>query len=531
MKPDVTTMPATTEPVPTLPDNIRLPEDLNPERYVIHLRPYLQEGHARRFEFDGEVDVHLTVKKTTKEIILHINDMTIDNSTVKLKNEAGNEMQEDVGPDNYDVPRQFFIVKAKTDLVQGKTYTLSIKYVGNLNDLMKGFYRSSYTDTNGEKRWLATTQFQATDARRAFPCMDEPGFKSKFKISITCHQNYTAISNAPQASNKTVDTDYVEFEFKETEKMSTYLVAFVVSDFDYIYNQTEKKVDMRVFAKKEAIDLGQGDYSLKAGVAILDYFGTLFGTNFPLPKQDMIAIPDFSAGAMENWGLVTYRETALLYQDGTSSTSAKQRVCLVVAHELAHQWFGNLVTPKWWYDLWLNEGFANFVEYIGIEKVEPEMDIMDQFVTADLHPTLVADSLTSSHPISVEVSHPSQIAELFDSISYGKGASVIRMMDSFLTRAKFQEGLENYLKKFAYDNAESDDLWAELTAVADKIDVKEIMDTWTKQMGYPVVMVNKTGTEATFTQSRFLLDGTTDPNEKNPFNYKWKIPLTYTTKS
>jgi len=532
--PDATTaapVVTTAPPKPTYPPHIRLPLDLEPTRYEVHLQPYLEDSDApKNFTFDGTVTVHLNVLNPTKVIKLHINEMTIDDSSISLVDDKDAPVP--TGQWNHDEARQFFELPVSTELTQGVTYKLTISYTGILNDDLVGFYRSSYLRKDGTRQYLATTQFQPTDARRAFPCMDEPGIKSVFKITIKCLKKYTAISNSPEESNKE-DGDFRITTFKDTPKMSTYLVAFVVSDFKFKESKTKNNVRVRVWAREDALDTV--DYALNAGVKVLEHFGEFFQEPFPLEKQDMIAVPDFNAGAMENWGLVTYRETALLFDPKDSSISNMQRVALVVSHELAHQWFGNLVTPKWWNDLWLNEGFASFVENIGIDYVEPDLKIMQQFVTGELQPTLVADSITSSHPISLPVSHPDQINELFDSISYGKGASVIRMMDFFLKRANLQNGLQQYLEKYKFNNTESDDLWAELTEAVKNdpdrvIDVKKVMDTWTLQMGFPVVTVDNKGTTATATQDRFLLSGSSDPKE-SPFGYKWEIPFTYTTKT
>ena len=260
----------------------------------------------------------------------------------------------------------------------------------------------------------------------------------------------TSISNMPiKSDGKGVamedDAEYVWDHYDTTVPMSTYLLAFVVSDFENeLSPPTGNGIQFRIWARKNALD--QIDYAKSIGAKMLKYFEDYFSVKYPLPKQDMIAIPDFSAGAMENWGLITYRETALLYKEGVSSRSNKQRIAIVVSHELAHQWFGNLVTPSWWTDLWLNEGFASYVEYLGVEAVQPEMKLMEQFVTMDLQSVMKIDALESSHPISIPVGHPDEISEIFDRISYAKGASIIRMMDHFLTTDTFRKGLANYLK-------------------------------------------------------------------------------------
>ncbi|XP_015519764.2 aminopeptidase N [Neodiprion lecontei] len=520
--------------------DVRLPRSVVPVFYRLELTPFIWEGN---FTFNGEVKIVVNVTEDTRNITLHAVDMKIDEAatTVQMHPPDNNgtirNRMEDVGIDKQtnDTLRQFHVIHTAGMLKAGKQYTVYIKYVGYLNDYLQGFYRSSYTVGN-QTRWIATTQFQPTDARRAFPCFDEPALKAEFEIHIARPKNMTSISNM----NGTVDTTPIvglpSYEWDRYERsvpMSTYLVAFVVSDF-----ATQRSDDGKVgvWVRSEALD--QADYSLKIAPQILKYFENYFAIDFPLPKMDMVALPDFSAGAMENWGLITYRETAMLYQEGVSTNSNKQRVATVVAHELAHQWFGNLVTPSWWTDLWLNEGFASYVEYIGMNAVEPSWKVLEQFVVHELQNVFALDALASSHPISVEVGHPDEISEIFDRISYGKGASIIRMMDHFITTNVFKRGLSNYLRERAYQSAEQNDLWDALTKQAHKdgvldksITINEIMDTWTLQTGFPVVTVNRDYNRgsATLTQERFLLQtSTTEVSDDKPL---WWIPITYTSQN
>ncbi len=357
-------------------------------------------------------------------------------------------------------------------------------------------------------RWIATTQMQPTDARRALPCFDEPAFKSVFDVEIIHRANTSALSNGIERVEKEPIGDngrWVVTKFKRVREMSTYLLAFVVSDFHYKEATTKNGVLFRVWSRPEAVENTM--YALKAGVDILNYFEEYFDFDYPLEKQDMMAVPDFAAGAMENWGLILYRETALLFDPLLNSASNQQRVAVVVSHELAHQWFGNLVTPEWWDDLWLNEGFASYVQYLGVDNIEPNWQMKLQFLVEELQPVFTEDALGTSHPVRVPVGAPSEINEIFDSISYEKGASIIRMLDNILTEDVFKEGLNYYLTERAYGNANSDDLWTVLTYADEdkgKNDVKKIMDTWTLQMGYPYVSFTRNGKTLTAMQKHFL---------------------------
>lgn len=307
--------------------------------------------------------------------------------------------------------------------------------------------------------------------------------------------------------------------------MSTYLVAVVVGEFDYVEDKTSDGVLVRVYTPKTKKE--QGQFALDVATKVLPYYFNYFGISYPLPKMDLIAIADFSSGAMENWGLVTYRETCLLVDPENTSTARKQWIALVVGHELAHQWFGNLVTMEWWDDLWLNEGYASFVEFLCVEHLFPEYDIWTQFVT-DIHiKGLELDALRNSHPIQVPVGHPSEIDEIFDDISYSKGASIIRMLHSYIGDDDFRKGMSLYLKRYSYANAETKDLWAALEEASSK-PIGDVMSTWTKQQGFPIVRVessrNGDDVELTFKQKRFLASGSADTD-----NCTWMIPLTVST--
>ncbi|XP_040569866.1 aminopeptidase N isoform X2 [Lepeophtheirus salmonis] len=517
--------------------DVRLPTHLKPELYVIRLLPFLEPGN---FTIDGHIKIDFKcIEDGSKNITLHSFDIDVNTESLVVK-KKGSDTPIGVESTNYDKEREFFITILSESLEKGVDYEMEMKFTGILGDNLKGFYRSSYkTEDTNELEYIAVTQFQPTDARRAFPCFDEPGLKAKFKITIGRLPDMESISNMPKKNEiKGLDryTGYVFDEFQESKPMSTYLVAMVVSKFEHRDELTENqdKTKFRIWARKSAMD--QTGFAKEIGPKILKYFEDFFGVKYPLPKQDMIAIPDFAAGAMENWGLITYREIALLFKEKVSSILSKQKIATVVSHELAHQWFGNLVTPKWWTDLWLNEGFASYVEYLGVEAARPELKFMDQFVYVDLQHVFGIDALESSHPISIPVKNPSEINEIFDKISYSKGASIIRMMQHFLTMDSFKKGLTKYLTELKFDAAEQDDLWRHLTEQAHideklpkTVTVKNIMDTWTLQMGYPVVTITRNYELNTLslTQERFLLN--TNGKSNDTHNYSWWIPLTFTT--
>uniref|UniRef100_A0A146LYB5 Aminopeptidase n=3 Tax=Lygus hesperus TaxID=30085 RepID=A0A146LYB5_LYGHE len=509
---------------------VRLPTSVVPHSYNLKLIPFIQQGN---FNFSGNVDITVNVTQATYNITLHSADLSIQKTSVRRVVEENAVMDED-SPDfqipirktEFDLKREFFVIHLNRPLEPGQ-YKVNIEFTGILNDALQGFYRSSYVNNN-VTWWIATTQFQSTDARRAFPCFDEPALKAKFTIHIGRPSNMKAISNMPKEGESTPVEgvrDYMWDHFRESVPMSTYLVAFTVSDFEHWSDRSFK-----VWARSQAID--QAKYALKIGPKILKHFEEYFGIAYPLPKMDMIALPDFAAGAMENWGLITYRESTMLFQDGVSASRHKQRVASVVAHELAHQWFGNLVTPSWWSDLWLNEGFATYIEHLGVEVVEPSWRTGDQFVVHELQNVLEQDAYKSSHPVSAPVSHPNEIDEIFDSISYGKGASIIRMMDHFLTTPVFKRGLTNYLNSRKFQSATQDDLWQALTdqahadnALDPEITVKEIMDTWTLKTGFPVVTVTRDYDRgsATISQKRFQYMKLSETSGSS-----WWIPLSYT---
>ncbi len=305
----------------------------------------------------------------------------------------------------YDADREFFIVYTTEMMTSGQTVELKMSFLGEVADDLAGFYRSSYVE-NGETKYLAATQFQSTDARKAFPCMDEPALKAIFNIKLGRKEDgYRTASNMPMVKNGVDpvpgEPGYVWDEFQPTEKMSTYLVAFLVSDYDFTEGGSDD-VPFRIWSRRDVLE--QTHYAAQIGPQVLSYYEDYFGIPFPLPKQDMVALTDLSFGGMENWGLITYREGYLLYEEDVTSLQNRDSIDNVVAHELAHMWFGDLVTMEWWSDLWLNEGFAEYTSYIGAEHISPDFRRLSRFLLYNNHAAYDLDAYESSHPINVEVS-------------------------------------------------------------------------------------------------------------------------------
>ena len=496
--------------------SVLLPDDVHPRGYRLTLTPDFET-----FVFNGAVEIEVAVQRTTRQIVLHSAELTIQ--TVAFTQDDVIRRPEQI---QIDEGRETVTFRFAEDLREGPA-VLRISYVGNLNDRMCGFYRSEAL-VGSQKRSLAVTQFEATDARRAFPCWDEPAVKATFEVCLVIPQDRRAISNMPAVEEVPAEEGKTRVRFAETPVMSTYLLAFVVGDFDFLEACTEKGVQVRVYTpvgRKE-----QGLFALEVAVRALSFFEDYFRVPYPLPKMDLIAIPDFAAGAMENWGAVTYRETAILVDPEHSSAATRQRVAMVVAHELAHQWFGNLVTMQWWTHLWLNEGFASYLQYLAVDHLFPEWDVWTQFVFNEYGRALRLDCLVHSHPIEVEVKDPSEISEIFDAISYSKGAAVIRMLAALLGGEALRKGLHLYLTRHAFANATTEDLWRAFAEASGK-PVKEVMDTWTRQTGYPVVFLEAGVDEAAsprLRQSRFLA-GRSSGRDESEQGLGWWVPVTVQT--
>ena len=413
---------------------------------------------------------------------------------------------------SYNEHTQTTKVAIENVIAKGTKAQLEMKFTGQLNDKMAGFYRSTYKNPDGTEGILATTQMEPTDARRAFPCFDEPALKAEFTINLIADKKLTCLSNMDVASETDISGTKKIVKFNKSPPMSTYLVAFIVGELNYI-ETNEFRLPIRVYAPPSQ-DIEHGRFSLDLAAKTLAFYEKQFDSQFPLPKMDMVAIPDFSAGAMENWGLITYRVVDLLFDEKTSGASTKERVAEVVQHELAHQWFGNLVTMDFWDGLWLNEGFATWMSWYSCNIFYPEWNVWQSYVTDTLQGALSLDSLRSSHPVEVPVKRADEINQIFDAISYSKGSCVLRMISKYLGEDVFMEGIRAYLKKHAYGNTQTGDLWAALSQVSGK-DIGKVMDVWTKHVGYPVVTVTENEADKTIhvKQNRLLRTADVKPEE------------------
>ncbi|XP_041356333.1 glutamyl aminopeptidase-like [Gigantopelta aegis] len=503
---------------------IRLPKALVPGHYDLRLKIDLTN-----FVFSGSVNISLYVNRSTRFVMFHRSSLLgILEKHVRVV-PLGRFPRRHIKRQFYEKRYQFHVLELNGELPVGSEYSLQIgDFRGRIIQNLRGLYKSTYKTRDGTERALAASQLQSTDARRVFPCFDEPDFKATFKTTIIHQPGYNALSNMPVYRSSVLTSGWLKKEFLSTPIMSTYILAFVVADFKSRNYSFNNGYEFRVWAQPEAYS--QTEHAMDFGIKAYEFFTEYFNISDVVPKADHVAVPDFSAGAMENWGLVIYRDTALLYDSEVSSSSNKYMVTLIVAHEIAHSWFGNMVTMKWWDDLWLNEGFASILMYFAMDNTYPEWNVFPTQVVEDMFPVMVKDAMVTSHPVSADIKDPDEIHQYFDVISYCKGMAVLRMMQDFIGWDSFRRGLQMYIRKFKFKNAESYQLWQTFTeAVNNTFIIKEIMDTWTKQSGYPVVTVREVNGSYSLEQSRFLLNPEeADPEDSNPFGYKWYIPFTYT---
>ncbi|KAF3426305.1 LOW QUALITY PROTEIN: hypothetical protein E2986_13349 [Frieseomelitta varia] len=490
----------------------RLPTSITPNSYNISINTNLTE--LDNFTFTGSVDIDAIVMSRTKTITLHSVDLIHQN--IRL---YANDKVIPIAETNIHEKYDFLVIHLSEEVQVGQRLSISIEFTGHMNEEeMRGLYRSWYIDNNGKKRWLAATHMEPVGARKMFPCFDEPAIKANFTMNVLIPQEYNATSNMPiKSSSSNKNTRSITFE--ETPKMSTYLVALVISDFTSV-----KEGIYEVLVRQNAIE--NGKFALSIMKPLVSYFEGILHIPYQLPKLDMVALPDFVSGAMENWGLLTYKERNLLFDRELSTAASKQSIANVIAHEIAHQWFGNLVSPKWWKYLWLNEGFARYFQYFAMHPENTKWSVEGQFVVEQVHSALEVDSSASTHPMTHDVWSPTQIRGIFDTISYGKAASVIRMMENMLGTKSFHEALEIYLRKRKYDVATPEDLF---DAISEKIEdeeiknsIPDIMNSWTIQSGYPVVQAIQNGNHLVLSQQRFFLDPEDSSTES------WHIPITWT---
>ncbi len=472
------------------------------------------------------------VLEPTKAITLNTLNLELFKATLVVDHAKSNEAYETTDF-SYDIKQQRATITFPHESQLSQKGVLTIDYAGQLNHDMAGFYRSQYKPAapaaasvprDDNFHYMLSTQFESCDARRAFPCFDEPNLKSTFDFSIEIPDDQVALSNMPVKSETPAGPGKKLIAFERTPVMSTYLLAWAVGDFEYIEAMTErryngKQVAVRVYTTRGLVE--QGRWALEHAPKYIDFYSEKFEIDYPLPKSDILAVHEFTHGAMENWGLVTYRTTAILFDEERSEARFRNRIAYVVAHELAHQWFGNLVTMDWWDELWLNEGFATWAGWLATESLHPEWEVWAQFVNEGMESALKLDSIRASHPIQVPVRDALDVNQVFDAISYLKGCSIIRMLANHLGVDTFLKGVAIYLKKHKYGNAKTTALWAALSTASGQ-DVEALMAPWIEKVGFPVVRVSEEPGQISIQQSRFLSTGDVKPEDDTT---TWWVPL------
>jgi len=474
--------------------------DLQNIHYDIRLKPDLND-----FRFEGSVEIGFEVTEPLMEILLNVLELTIQCCRVRVVNQWVEI--------DFEVDTQKEILKLSFPQELRGEIEIKIDYTGLINDRMAGFYRSQYK-INGENHYIAVTQFEESDARQAFPCFDHPLKKATFDLELVIDQSLKAISNAKILEERYIEDQRKAVRFERTPKMSTYLLFWGVGDFEFL-EEEEDDILLRVAAIRGRAKYGV--FGLEFGRKTLHYAENYYGLKLPFKKLDLIAIPDFAFGAMENWAAITFRENLLLHYPGITSRSGKERICEVIAHEMAHQWFGNLVSPSDWKYLWLNESFATYFGYGMVDYYYPEWGIWQQFLNNQTDVALNRDALHETIPIEIPGGEHVVINSSTAPIIYNKGGSILRQVKAYLGEEAFQDGLKYYLQKHAYACASSHDLWEAMEEVADK-PIIEIMKSWVNQPGYPVVEVERQENQLILHQKRF----TYLPNH---YDQEWLIPV------
>uniref|UniRef100_A0A1I8C2U7 Peptidase_M1 domain-containing protein n=1 Tax=Meloidogyne hapla TaxID=6305 RepID=A0A1I8C2U7_MELHA len=504
-------------------EELRLSGELYPIWYNLTMKIFVPGFGAQIYDennltFNADLLMKFRVEQSTRRIELNALKLSFDRQNLgkyQLDLVDVSDLNNSKSTPKVIEVRVFFELDGT--LEKGEHFLFRIPYSGPIASKLSGLYLTTYTTLAGEHKCAAVTQMEPTDARRMVPCFDEPHFKAIYRLNIIHPFGSRAVSNSKEIRDgvPTDNEEWIRTDFDETLPMSSYLLALVVSDFDFVEGYTKRGIRFRIWARQDAVNFTS--YALEAGIRVLEFYEDYYGIEFPLPKQDMMAFPDFAAGAMENWGLVTYREKYLLYSPELYTAQQKMAVASVVAHELAHQWFGNLVTMRWWSDLWLNEGFATLMEYLGTDAISNgNFKMREYFIIEALDSAFDRDSRATSHPLFFEIRKAEDVSEAFDSITYSKGASVLRMIRAVMGEKSFKSGLNIYLNRFKYQNAEHSDLWDALTeavpqnlldSTGQPFNVKNFAKYWTEQTGFPVVQVKRISpNKVLLTQQRFRLD-------------------------
>ena len=470
----------------------RLPSFVVPSHYRITLEPNLDEA-----TFAGNVEIEVEIGQATDNIQINSADLQI--SSVVVRDAVGGETAASEIAHDEDMERATFTFDSE---LSSGPYTIVAEFTGILNDQLHGFYRSVFTDDDGIEHTIATTQFESTHARRAFPCFDEPAFKASYGVTLVVPEDQFAVSNGPEISRTSLGEGRKSVVFEDTMVMSTYLVAFIVGPFEATAPVDVDGVPLRIVHP-----IGKGhltDYALEAGAYALRFFTDYYGIPYPGQKLDMVAVPDFAFGAMENLGCITYREVLLLVDKSRSTEPELLRVADVIAHEIAHMWFGDLVTMEWWNGIWLNEAFATFMATMCSDNFNPDWGRWNQF-SLERSMAFDVDSLANTRPIEFEVLSPVDAEGMFDLLTYEKGGSVLRMLEQYLGEEEFKDGIAYYLNKHKYGNTETNDLWDAIEHVTQQ-PARRIMDSWIFQKGYPLVSasISDDGSTISLTQDRFL---------------------------
>lgn len=493
-----------------MPKNVkRLYREFKPEHYDLTLTTNKESS-----TFSGVVII--TGKKSgrpSQRFTLHNVGLKVTKVTIVHRDKHG---EKELVVDRINTHTKFDELRLHvSQIMYPGSYAITLHFEGKITRPMNGLY-PCFFQHDGKKDSLLATQFESHHAREVFPCIDEPEAKATFQLSLITPKDEVVISNTPVSSTQTTKNG-VKTTFETTPKMSTYLLAFVIGNLGYKEAKTRDGVVIRTYATPDNVALT--DFALETAVKVLEFYNDYFAIPYPLAKCDMIALPDFASGAMENWGCVTYREQCMLVDETNSTLATKQYVAMVVAHELAHQWFGNLVTMRWWTDLWLNEGFASWIEYLAVDTLFPEWKMWTQFIVDEQQTAMKLDALKHTHPVEVPVHHPDEIRSIFDTISYSKGASVIHMLHDYLGADVFRDGLRHYLNRHQHDNTDTIDLWQALEEISGK-PVKNFMHAWTSQSGFPLIHADSNDHSVALSQKRFLMS----PNKKVP-ETSWPVPL------